>query len=109
MIGPIPIGALQPPQLQDILRGLKAGELSPPIGMGEWKVLLRLEKLTPTRLDNSVREEMLRESLDSFLDDRVSKIMSGEGETLDPFTTMSSHDPTVRHHPCGFTTPFYRF
>lgn len=84
VIGPIPIGALQPPQLQDILRGLKAGELSPPIGMGEWKVLLRLEKLTPTRLDNSVREEMLRESLDSFLDDRVSKIMSGEGETLDP-------------------------
>ena len=34
--------------------------------MGEWKVLLRLEKLTPTRLDNSVREEILQESLDSF-------------------------------------------
>ena len=46
VIGPIPIGALQP-VLQDILRGLKAGELSPPIALGEWQLLLRLEKLTP--------------------------------------------------------------
>ena len=46
VIGPIPIGALQPVLLQDVLRGLKAGELSPPVGLGEWQLLLRLEKLT---------------------------------------------------------------
>ena len=28
-VGPMPIGSLQPVLLQDILRGLKAGELSP--------------------------------------------------------------------------------
>ena len=84
VIGPIPIGALQPPLLQDILRGLKAGELSPPIALGEWQLLLRLEKLTPTRLDEQVREQMLQESLDQFLDDRVSKLMNGEGDSLDP-------------------------
>ena len=85
VIGPIPIGALQPELLQDILRGLKAGEMSPPIGVGEWQLLLRLEKLTPARLDDQVREQMLQESLDQFLDDRVSKINAGEGDSLDPF------------------------
>ena len=75
VIGPIPIGSLQPELLQDILRSLKAGEMSPPIGVGEWQLLLRLEKLTLVRLDEQVREQMLQESLDQFLDDRVSKIV----------------------------------
>ena len=84
VIGPLPIGALQPALLQDILRTLKAGELSPPIALGEWHLLLRLEKLTPARLDDQVREQMLQEALDQFLDDRVSKIKTGEGDSLDP-------------------------
>ena len=84
VIGPMPIGALQPALLQDVLRGLKAGELSPPVGIGEWQLLLRLEKLTPACLDDQVREQMLQESLDQLLDDRVKKIMAGEGKALDP-------------------------
>ena len=84
VVGPMPIGLLQPAMLQDVLRGLKAGELAPPIALGEWQLLLRLEKLTPARLDDQVREQMLQESLDQFLDDRVSKIIAGEGDSLDP-------------------------
>ena len=75
---------MQPSVLQDVLRGLKAGEISSPVGVGEWQLLLRLEKITPARLDDLVREQMLQEALDQFLDDRVSKIDAGEGESLDP-------------------------
>ena len=39
---------------------------------------------SPARLDDQVREQMLQESLDQFLDDRVSKIIAGEGDSLDP-------------------------
>ena len=35
----------------------------------EWQLLLRLEKLTPARLDDQVRDQMLQESLDKFLND----------------------------------------
>ena len=56
-----------------------------PIAIGEWQLLLRLEKLTPARLDEQVRDQMLQESLDQFLDDRVSKLRNGEGDSLDPF------------------------
>ena len=85
VIGPLPIGSLQPVLLQDILRGLKAGELSSPVSIGEWQILLRLEKLTPARLDDQVRAQMMQESLDQFLDERVSKILAGMGDSLDPF------------------------
>ena len=85
VIGPIPIGALQPTLLQDIIRGLKVGELSAPIAIGEWQLLLRLEKLTPARLDDQVRDQMLQEALDKFLDDRVSRLRNGDGDSLDPF------------------------
>ena len=80
----MPIGALQPALLQAILRGLKVGELSSPVAVGEWQILLRLEKLTPARLDDQMREQMLQESLDQFLDDRVAKLKNGEGDSLDP-------------------------
>ena len=85
VIGPIHMGDLQPVLLQDILRGLKAGDMSPPTRVGEWHVLLRLEKLTPARLDDQVRDQMLMQSLDQFLDERVTKITAGEGDSLDPF------------------------
>ena len=75
---------MQPAVLQDVLRGLKAGEISPPVGVGEWQLLLRLEKINPARLDDIVRVQLLQEALDQFLDDRVSKIDAGEGESLDP-------------------------
>ena len=71
--------------LQDIIRGLKVGELSAPIAIGEWQLLLRLEKLTPARLDDQVRDQMLQEALDKFLDDRVSRLRNGDGDSLDPF------------------------
>ena len=58
----------------------------PPVSIGEWQLLLlRLEKLTPARLDDQVRAQMIQESLDQFLDERVSKIMAGMGDSLDPF------------------------
>ena len=38
VIGPMPIGLLQPEVLQEILRSLRPGELSPPCQLGEWHV-----------------------------------------------------------------------
>ena len=42
VIGPIPIGVLQPVLLQDI-RGMRVGELSSPFALGDWQFLLRQE------------------------------------------------------------------
>ena len=84
VIGPIPIGYLQPDVLQEILRTLKPGELSAPRQLGEWHVLMRLEQLKPARFDESMREQMQQEALTAFLEDRVQSVLAGEAETLEP-------------------------
>ena len=86
VIGPMPIGMLQPKVLQDILRTLRPGELSPPRHLGEWHVLLRLEQLTPARFDDSMREQMLQESLDAFLEERVKLVLVGDAANLEPIS-----------------------
>mgnify|MGYP006270169491 CR=1 FL=1 len=82
VIGPLPIGQLQPQVLADSLRRLQPGELHPPFQLGEWQVLMRLEKLTPASFDAHTREQMLQEQLNSFLNARVEQLLAGE--TPDP-------------------------
>jgi len=78
VMGPMPIGALQPPDLAQWLRALRPGEIGPPRVIGEWQVLVRLEKLTPARLDEAMRETLLREELDGFLQQRVQTLLAGQ-------------------------------
>ena len=84
VVGPMPIGILQPTLLQDVLRGLKAGELSPPLVWvnGRFFFALRSSHLLAWMI--RCVNKMLQESLDQFLDDRVSKITAGDSELLDP-------------------------
>lgn len=84
LIGPMTIGQLAPPQLADLLRSLQPGCVSAPRQMGEWHVLLRLEQLTPSRFDASMRTFMLDSSLKAFLEERVQQRLSGE--PLDPLS-----------------------
>lgn len=84
VMGPLEIGTLQPQPLQDLLRGLRPGEICSPKILGEWHVLLRLEQLKPARFDDELRLRMQDEALDEFLTDRVSRILSGKAAQLEP-------------------------
>ena len=84
VMGPMEIGTLQPQPLQDLLRGMRPGEISSPKILGEWHVLLRLEQLTPARFDDDLRSRMQIEALDEFLSNRVARILAGEAAQLQP-------------------------
>ena len=84
VIGPMPIGLLQPEVLQEILRSLRPGELSAPRQLGEWHVLLRLEQLKTARFDEAMREQMLQDALNTFLQERVKRVLDGEADSLEP-------------------------
>ena len=84
IMGPLEIGTLQPQPLQDLLRGLRPGEICSPKILGEWNVLLRLEQLTPARFDDQLRLRMQDEALDEFLTSRVAKILAHEADQLEP-------------------------
>lgn len=84
VMGPMEIGSLQPQTLQDLLRGLRPGEICSPKLLGQWHVLLRLEQLTPARFDDQLRLRMQDEALDQFLTNRVTRILAGEADQLEP-------------------------
>ena len=84
VMGPLEIGTLQPQPLQDLLRGLRPGEICSPKILGEWQVLLRHEQLTPARFDEQLRLRMQDEALDEFLDNRVARTLAGEADQLEP-------------------------
>ena len=83
VIGPVSIGLLQPEVLQQILRTLRPGELSAPRQMGDWHVLMRLEQLKPARFDDAMREQMLHEALNAFLQERVERVLAGDASSLE--------------------------
>jgi hypothetical protein len=78
VIGPAPMGTINPPELAQLLRTLQSGEVHPPRQLGEWLVLLRLEQLTPARFDTAMREFLLNQQLDAFLNARVQLLLRGE-------------------------------
>ena len=80
VIGPVALGQLQP-ELADRLRTLRQGELREPVTAGPWWVLIRLEQLTPAKLDEAMRHRLLQEQLNSLLEQRCDALLLGE--TLD--------------------------
>ena len=78
LIGPMRSSQLQPQLLADALRGLQPGELAKPLVIGEWHLIMRLEHFSPSRLDEGMRQTLLNEQLDAFLDERVRKLQANE-------------------------------
>ena len=78
VIGPTSIGALQPPLLAENLRRLQPGEIHPPQQLGEWWILLRLEKLQPASFDAAMKHRLIQQQMDAFLSDRVKNMRAGE-------------------------------
>ena len=78
LIGPVQLGTLYPAELRDSIRSLKINQVSSPIKLGDWHLLLRLESLTPAVFDANTRERLLGEALDKFLDARVDRYLEGK-------------------------------
>ena len=81
VIGPVPLGQLQP-ELSEKLRTLRQGEIREPVSAGPWWILLRLEQLTPAKLDDEMRRRLLKEQLNNWMDDRCEALL--RGDTVEP-------------------------
>lgn len=77
VIGPVSLGQLQP-ELADRLRTLSKGDLREPMPAGPWWVLLRLEQLTPAKLDEPMRQRLLQEQLNTWLEERCDALLRGD-------------------------------
>ncbi len=72
LIGPVELGTPNP-MLAKMLATAQPGKLMPPTKLGEWVVILRLEKLIPAQLDETMRHKILNSLFENWLQDKIRK------------------------------------
>ncbi|MCD8488660.1 MAG: peptidylprolyl isomerase [Desertifilum sp.] len=73
LLGPVAIS--QPhPALAKLLSVSQPGQLWPPRSLGEWFVLVRLEKFIPAQLDDAMRRYLIDELFENWLREQIQKL-----------------------------------
>jgi parvulin-like peptidyl-prolyl isomerase len=76
LMGPVELGKTD----SILARGLNVsqpGQLWPPTRLGKWLVIVRLEKLIPARLDEGMRQRLLNELFEAWLQEQLVDLASG--------------------------------
>jgi hypothetical protein len=71
MLGPSPLGSLAP-ALAKLLLESQPGQLRPPMQIGEWAVIVRLQGIVPCQLDAEMEERLYGELLDAWLEEHLA-------------------------------------
>ncbi len=72
LIGPVELNVPHP-QIVQILTTGTAGKICPPTQIGEWWIILRLEKYLSTQLDENVRQRLLNDLFQKWLMNQLQK------------------------------------
>jgi parvulin-like peptidyl-prolyl isomerase len=75
LIGPVEINAPHP-KIAQILATCQPGQLVPPTRVGEWIVIVRLENYISAKLDQPMRQRMLDELFNRWLNDSIQQKVS---------------------------------
>ena len=73
IIGPVELNAVHP-ALAKMLSVSQPGQLWPPMPLGEWVVIVRLEKFISAQLDNSMRQRLLNELFADWLQEQLNQL-----------------------------------
>lgn len=73
VIGPVELGGVNS-SLAQMLAISQPGQLWSPVKIGEWQVIVRLEKLIPARLDAAMRQQLLDELFNAWLSEQLRQL-----------------------------------
>ncbi len=74
LLGPVDLGVPHPALAKMLLRS-KPGELLAPTRLGDWVVVVRLEKYLPAQLDEVMRQRLLNELFDRWVKTEGSSVL----------------------------------
>ncbi|MBD2774080.1 peptidylprolyl isomerase [Iningainema tapete] len=74
ILGPMELG-IPHPALANILSSSQPGQLIPPTRLGEWMVIVRLEKFLPAQLDDAMRQRLLNELFENWLQTQLKETL----------------------------------
>ena len=72
LIGPVELSSCHP-TVAKMLSVSQPGQLWPPTRLGEWLVIVRLEKFIPAQLDNRMRQRLLSELFADWLQEQINQ------------------------------------
>lgn len=72
LIGPVEL-SVPHPALAQMLSVSQPGQLWPPTRVGEWFVIVRLERFIPAQLDDAMRRRLLNECFTTWLREQLSQ------------------------------------
>ncbi|WP_017317252.1 peptidylprolyl isomerase [Mastigocladopsis repens] len=72
LIGPVELG-IPHPALANMLVSVQAGQLLPPTPLGDWIVIVKLEKFLPAQLDEEMRQRLLNELFEYWLQTQLQE------------------------------------
>ncbi|MFQ3616989.1 MAG: peptidylprolyl isomerase [Cyanobacteriota bacterium] len=81
LIGPVEL-SVPHPQLAHMLSISQPGQLWPPHRIGEWIVIIRLEKFIPAQLDEQMRRRLLNESFNQWLQQQLDQVSLSRQDDL---------------------------
>jgi parvulin-like peptidyl-prolyl isomerase len=66
LVGPVELNTLHPAMVQ-LLTNSQPGQISPPVRIAEWLVIVRVEKFIPAQLDDPMKTRLLNELFEDWL------------------------------------------
>jgi parvulin-like peptidyl-prolyl isomerase len=75
LIGPVELNVPHP-RIVQLLTTLPAGQLSPPTMIGEWWIILRLEKYLASQLDDTLRQRLRNDLFQKWLNNQLQQRVS---------------------------------
>ena len=75
-----------------MLANNQPGTIVPPLALGEWMVIARLDKMIPAQLDDSTRQRLLDEQFQSWLLKQIREQVSIEIPTESNSTSEESSE-----------------
>lgn len=76
LLGPVEL-SMPHPALAHMLRVSHPGQIWPPSRLGEWLVIVRLEKLIPAQLDEPMRTQLLNKLFEAWLREQLNQMDFG--------------------------------
>lgn len=73
LIGPVELGTL-PPNLAQMLYTSQPGQLWEPLPFGEGMAIVRLEKIIPVQLNESIRQRLLNEQFEAWFQEQLKQL-----------------------------------
>ncbi|GAB1542121.1 hypothetical protein NUACC21_47950 [Scytonema sp. NUACC21] len=89
LVGPVELSTLHPVMVQMLSSSLP-GKLLPPTRIGEWFIVVRLEKFIPAQLDEPMKVRLLNELFETWLTEQLQKLRSGKEEEMGKQLVVSS-------------------